>query len=66
MRNIVMVIGAAALLVAMVVIGPVLVIWSLNTLFPVLAIELTIWTWLAVVILGAFFSPNVTIRKKNG
>jgi hypothetical protein len=66
MRNIMMVLGAAALLIVAVGIGPVLVIWSLNTLFPILAIELTIWTWLAVVILGAFFSPNVTIRRKNG
>ena len=66
MRNIMMVLGAAALLIVAVGIGPVLVIWALNTLFPILAIELTIWTWLAVVILGAFFSPNVTIRRKNG
>lgn len=28
------------------------IIWALNTLFPVLSIPYTFWTWLAVIILN--------------
>jgi len=33
--------------------GPLLIIWSLNTLFPSLAIPYTIETWAAAFILGS-------------
>jgi hypothetical protein len=36
-----------ALIVAVIVFGPLLGIWSLNTLFPVLAIPYTWETWAA-------------------
>ena len=42
---------------------PVLVIWSLNTLFPVLDIVLNWYTWLAMAILLVFLVPNVRITK---
>jgi len=35
------------LVIALLCIGPFLTIWTLNTLFPVLAIPFTFWTWLA-------------------
>jgi hypothetical protein len=38
-------------LVAVIVIGPLAGIWSLNTLFPVLAIPYTWETWLAFLLL---------------
>jgi hypothetical protein len=42
------------ILVAMLIIlGPILVIWSLNTLFPVLAIAYGLAEWFAVLILGS-------------
>ena len=56
---------AIALVVVLIAIGPWLVIWSLNTLFPVLAIEFTFWTWFAVVVMGTFFRANVTIKRKD-
>ena len=56
---------AIALVVLLAAIGPWLVVWSLNTLFPVLAIEFTFWTWCAVVILGVFFRANVTVKRKD-
>ena len=56
---------AIALVVVLLAIGPWLVIWSLNTLFPVLAIEFTFWTWCAVVIMGTFFRATVTIKRKD-
>ncbi len=51
------------LIVALIIIGPLLTIWALNTLFPVLAIEYSLWTWLAVVIIGGFFKANVKVSK---
>jgi hypothetical protein len=51
------------LLIVLIAIGPIVVIWALNTLFPVLAIQFTFYTWLAVVILGAFLRANVSIKK---
>jgi hypothetical protein len=55
----------ALVLVVLVLIaaGPLLILWSLNTLFPALAIPYTIWTWLATLFLGATVSPTVRIKK---
>ena len=44
------------LIVLVVVFGPFLSIWALNTLFPVLAIPYTLSTWAAVAILGGLVS----------
>lgn len=43
----------------LLVIGPVLVIWSANTLFPALAIPYTIQTWFATIILAGVFKTTV-------
>ena len=43
------------IVIALVAIGPLLTIWSLNVLFPVLAIKYSLESWLAVVILGSLF-----------
>lgn len=43
--------------------GPLAVIWSLNTLFPVLAIPYDITTWLAVIVIAGMFKANVTVNK---
>lgn len=51
------------LLVVLIAIGPLATIWALNTLFPVVAIPYTIWTWLSVVILGAFMQAKVSVKK---
>ena len=56
---------AIGLIILVAALGPWLVIWSLNTLFPTLAIEFTFWTWCAVVILAAVFRANVTVKRKN-
>ena len=56
---IVLVIAALA-----IVFGPILTIWALNVLFPVLAIPTTFETWLAVVLLGMFLRANVTVKGK--
>lgn len=53
------------LVVVLLAIGPLLVIWSLNTLFPVLAIPYTIWTWAAIILLGTFLRANVSVKRKD-
>ena len=63
MKNLAMILGMVALVLFLVVVGPVLVIWALNTLFPVVAIPYNIYTWAAVVILNAFFQVTVKIKK---
>lgn len=50
------------LIVALVIAGPLLVIWSINTLFG-LGIAYTVWTWLAAFILSAAISPNVNVKR---
>ena len=46
------------LIVIVIIIGPLLSIWSLNTLFPVLAIPYTIETWAAMLLVGGMFSGS--------
>jgi hypothetical protein len=65
MNKILIVVGIILATIAILIVGPLLVIWALNQLFPVLALPYTIWNWLAVVILGAFVRAKVSIRK-NG
>ena len=53
------------LVIALIIAGPLLIIWALNTLFPVVAIPYTIWTWVAALILGATVSPTVRVSRKG-
>lgn len=48
------------LIFGLLILGPILTIWALNTLFPVLAIPYTLNTWAATVILGGLFTAKVT------
>jgi len=43
------------LIVIVIIVGPLLSIWALNTLFPALAIPYTIQTWAAVMLVGGMF-----------
>jgi hypothetical protein len=63
MTKIVALIGMIAFVVVLLAIGPLAVIWAWNTLFPAVVVQFSFWTWLAVVILGAFFRANVSIKK---
>jgi hypothetical protein len=46
-KNILKLILGVSLIIAVIVFGPLLGIWSLNTLFPMLAIPYTWQTWAA-------------------
>jgi hypothetical protein len=50
----------ALAVVSLIAIGPLLTIWSLNILFPMLAIKYSLESWLAVVILGGLFKVGKT------
>jgi hypothetical protein len=63
MRDTLKILVGVTLILFLLAVGPWLVIWSLNTLFPALAIEFTFWTWCAVVVIGVFFRANVTVKR---
>lgn len=44
--------------IVLILVGPLLLIWSINTLFPVLAIPYNIWTWLAAGIISLTFGSK--------
>jgi hypothetical protein len=59
------IIGIAVLVIFFLIFGPLLTIWALNTLFPVLAIAYTWQTWAAIVLLGMWVRGLVDFRKNK-
>ena len=55
--------GLIVFIVALLLVMPLLTIWSLNTLFPALAIPYAFETWAAVVLLGAAMRTKVTTKS---
>ena len=55
------VVGLIVLIVALIAVGPLVLLWALNTLFPALAIPYTFWTWLAALVL----SGSITARRSK-
>jgi hypothetical protein len=47
-----------AIVIAVAIIMPIATIWSLNALFPALAIPLTVDTWMATLILSGIVSGS--------
>ncbi len=65
-KSIAKLIFGITLLVAVIIVGPLLGIWSLNTLFPVLAIPYTWETWAAFLLLfGSATGLRFGSRKKE-
>ena len=52
-----------ALIVIVLIVGPLASIWALNTLFPVLAIPYNIQTWAAMLLVGGAFR-NFSVGNK--
>jgi len=63
LKSIITILSVIGLAVLVIAIGPLLTIWSANTLFPSLGIPYSIETWFAVIVLGAFFRANVSVKK---
>jgi hypothetical protein len=54
-----------ALVGLIIVVVPLATIWSLNTLFPVLAIAYSIETWFAAVVLGSVVGGTTGVSFKK-
>ena len=50
------------LVVIVLIFGPLLSIWALNTLFPVLAIPYTLETWAAMALIGGLFRSSFSTK----
>jgi multidrug efflux pump subunit AcrB len=59
MNDMIKIILLVALIAAIVIFGPVITIWALNTLFPMLAIPTNIATWFATLWIFGFFSTKL-------
>ena len=57
MKNITLII---VLLLLVIIFSPFIAIWSLNTLFPLLAIPYTFETWLASLLLAGTLKTSTT------
>jgi len=56
---------ALGLILALLVIMPIATIWSLNTLFPALAIPLSFDTWIAAVVLSGVVGGTTGLSFKK-
>lgn len=54
---------AIVIILLLLIFCPLLSIWALNTLFPVLAIPYTLKTWFAIIVAASLFKTNVKIKK---
>jgi len=61
--KILLIIGLFVMAASIIVFSPLLSIWCLNTLFPVLAIPYTLDTWCAAFLLTSFLSFNLLKAK---
>lgn len=52
-------------IVLLVILGPVATIWSLNTLFPSLAIPIGFDTWIAALVLGGVVGGTTGVSFKK-
>lgn len=57
------IVAMVLLIACLIVVGPLLTIWSLNTLFPVLNIDYTLSTWFAALLLGGLVHGTTTKGK---
>jgi len=52
-------------IVLVIILGPIATIWSLNTLFPALAIPIGFDTWLAALVLGGVVGGSTGVSFKK-
>ena len=54
-----------AFVILLIILAPIATIWSLNTLFPALAIPVTVETWMASLVLGGVVGGTTGISFKK-
>jgi hypothetical protein len=47
----------------LIILGPLAVLWALNTIFPSLAIPYNLDTWCAVIVLKGFALSTISYKK---
>jgi len=57
------ILGIALLVLVYLILVPIAVIWSMNTLFPVLNIPVNFDTWCAIVVFGGFIRSTIVTKK---
>ncbi len=62
MKDNVVLVSLFILIIGLIIIGPLLSIWALNTLFN-LGIAYNFYTWLAALLLGAAIKSKVEVSK---
>ena len=55
--------SAIIFMIALLALAPLAIIWALNTLFPVLAINYGFFQWLAVVVLNLTWAGGIKSMK---
>lgn len=55
--------SAVIFMIALIVLAPLAIIWALNTLFPLLAINYGFFQWLAVVVLNLTWFSKYYFKK---
>jgi len=66
MKSLPLFLGLLVLFLAVIFSMPILLIWSLNTLFPALAIPYTFYTWAAgALLISMFGSSNLKLAVKD-
>ena len=52
-------------MIALLALAPLAIIWALNTLFPILAINYGFFQWLAVVVLNLTWLSKYDVKTGN-
>lgn len=62
-KDILTIVSFLTLTILAIIFVPLATIWSLNTLFPILSIPYTFYSWLAVVVMNLTWMYKPTIKK---
>jgi hypothetical protein len=62
-KDILSIIAILAFAILALIFGPLVTLWALNTLFPLLAIPYNFYSWLAVVVLNLTLRSSVSFKK---
>lgn len=62
-KDILSILSLLVFALVLIVVGPLAILWSLNTLFPVLAIPYNFYTWAAVVIMNLTWMGKSALKR---
>jgi hypothetical protein len=62
-KDILSLIAILAFAILALIFGPLVTLWAVNTLFPLLAIPYNFYSWLAVVVLNLTLRSSVSFKK---